>query len=208
MRPPRSLFSIVMVVAMLSGCIQLLPEGEPPPQIYTLTTPDLGSINTQDLPSLSVSSPTTIGALRNDRLAVMKGAQSLSYYRGVRWAEPLPALVRNTLVESLENANLTRQLATTQDGVRQDYELHLMIRQFALTVGSRRDPVAEVRITARLVHVRRRETVAAERFTARSEARRDSADAAMAACDEAASAVLKDVALWTVTAMRQAGEAA
>jgi ABC-type uncharacterized transport system auxiliary subunit len=68
--------------------------------------------------------------------------------------------------------------------------------------------VAEVRITARLVHVRRRETVAAERFTARSEARRDRADAAMAACDEAASAVLKDVALWTVTAMRQAGEAA
>ncbi len=92
------------LVLPLAGCISF--GEEPPAQLMSLSSDArLTASQTrtaQDKQAVSVAIPSTIAALRNQRLAVLTGGTAFAYLPESLWADAPASLFRNVLAETIE----------------------------------------------------------------------------------------------------------
>jgi cholesterol transport system auxiliary component len=137
---------------------------------------------------LVVREPLGPLVLDSQRILVRSGPDTLAYLSDAQWSERLPALVRERLVQTFQNAHLLR--AEPGGDAPPDYSLELEIRHFELDATSRQ---GVVEIAAKIVKTRDGLIVAERSFKSAAPAAGTTGPQATAALNKALSDVMAEI---------------
>lgn len=193
----RGFLSASALLFVLSGCGNLIGPENPPGKIYVLAPRLLPPPTMPAIPrQLSIAGPEASASLATNRIALIRN-DTLDYYADAQWTDPVPQLVRNLLVESIEQSGAMRAVGMDVEGIRADYILQTEIKSFEARYAQENGPpTAVIDITIKLVGTHSGTIVAARKFHHEAAATENSIPAAVAAFDTAASATLADVVRW------------
>ena len=161
-------------LALLSGCITVLPETEPPTHLVRMPTGDRTTPGELDQRVL-IHQPDATGALAGAEIAAIRDG-GLVYINNVRWADAPSRQLQSALVDRLSEATGNGWAATMESGARGEFELHWSIRDLAFDMDAN-EAVCDLRLT--LLAVKTRNVVASDRIrtTAPTTGRSDAARA-------------------------------
>jgi cholesterol transport system auxiliary component len=190
-------FSLFLALLTLGGCSAaniLAPPGEPA-KLYTLSAPQ--SIATGASAAhwqLLIAVPDAPLDLNSVRIAIEPAPGRIDYYADVAWADRPPAMLQDLLLQSFDSSGRIAAVQRQSGALKADFVLTSELLDFQVGSG---DPVAHVRITARLVRTRDKMIVAVKSFDT-SQPAGGSFDGAIAAFDSALKAVLPQIVDWTL----------
>jgi cholesterol transport system auxiliary component len=136
---------------------------------------------------IRIAEPVATLDLDADRILVRDGLM-LELLPGGRWPQQLSSLFRARLVETFQNAGLTRYLAG--DGAVADYELDLDIRAFELDAAMSQ---VHVDVAARIVALASGRVADVQIFTIREPVASTDPAAVVAALDQASATVMERI---------------
>ena len=114
---------------------------------------------------VAVSEPVATAPADSDRIVVRPTPDTRATFQGVQWAERLPHLVQTRLLQSFENAALSRFVSRADGRIVAQYSLNTEIRRFDTDL-SRSEAVVE--ISVKLVEEGAGRIAAAKIFSARA----------------------------------------
>lgn len=141
-----------------------------------------------------VTEPLATAPADSDRIVVRPTPDTRAAFQGAQWAERLTRLVQTRLLESFENAALSRFVSRPDGRIVAQYSLNTEIRRFDMDL-SRGEAVVE--ISARLVEEGVGRIAAAKIFSARLAPAGDDGPAAALALDAALGDVMSQIVVWT-----------
>jgi cholesterol transport system auxiliary component len=197
MREARALFREVSRIAAAAGLALALGAcgGGPPATIVDLTAakpPAARPLRGQ----MRVAQPAASADLNSDRVLVRDTPLTLATLSGVRWPDALPSLLRARLVQSFQNAHLTRFIA--DGGATAEYQLDLDIRAFELEVPT---STVHIDIAVTIVELASGRIAAVDIFTLRAPVASTDPSAVVPALDQAASTVMSCIVAFTAKAL-------
>jgi len=145
--------SALCAVWVLGGCTLLPAPREQ--QTYTLPafTPAVRAA-TPTAWSLRVNTPFTTAPLDSLQVIVQYPNASLASYHGIRWADRVPVLLRDRLVQALSDSRLFTAVISDRNAILPtDVELSLTLRSFQLIHANGRANVT-IRMEAQLIDTR------------------------------------------------------
>jgi cholesterol transport system auxiliary component len=179
--------------AAILAALSVLPGGcSTPRATFDLSAPDTGfKVRIGRRGQVAVAEPTAIPPTGSDRIVVRTSSDAVAYLSGAQWADQLPVLIQNRLIETFGNAHLLN--AVGRPGILADYKLHTDIRRFELDAARRH---AVVEISAQLMEKNDR-IAAGKIFSASAPAAGDDGASVAAALDSALGDVMRQIVLWT-----------
>ena len=159
--------TLAFSLALTSAC-SILPK---PEQIdmYWLPyaqAPLAKSAGTPVTWSLRLDKPIASNALNSQNIAVQPQGNLISNYKGARWSDPAPVLLRNRLLDAFLQDGRIQGLSTDDSNVHADYELGGELLAFQ-TQYQGQQPVVLIQLNARLVRSSDQRVIASRRFEAR-----------------------------------------
>jgi cholesterol transport system auxiliary component len=143
-----------------------------------------------------VAPPRALKALDTTYIAVVDSGPVYSYFPNVAWADTLPNVVQNKLLQTLQNTGRLRGVGLPGDGLLIDYQLQTDIRAFELSIEGANRGVVE--IAARVVNDRNGRTVANNVFRRETLSGSSGVEKAVEAMNQSAEQVFADIAAWTL----------
>jgi len=209
---PRPWVAAVALVAgcLLQGCTGSLLESQvPAPEVYRLGAlaagADTGAPSPAAVPTaslaLTVARPRASQALDTDRIAVVPEPRRFDYYADVRWSEPAPQMLQQSLVAAFEASGRFAGVLAAPARVPSELLLDVEVRHFeavAASPGAR--PEVVVQLQTSLVDMRRAARVASFVSEARVTASDNRRGAIVAAFDQASARVIADVVERSIAA--------
>ena len=190
-------------VLLLSAC-SVLPRAEAPTVYRLPATPAPAAADGVPVDvSLRIDTPQAGAALDGARIVVLPAGDQLTVYKGARWSDRAPVLLRDRLFDAFQADGRTRALSVDDDNLRADYELAGSLRAFQSEYEDGR-PVAVIRYDARLVRAGAQRILATRRFDVRVPAQGKQVPQVVAAFGAAADRLAAEVVPWTLSAARQA----
>jgi cholesterol transport system auxiliary component len=190
-----------LAAALLLGGCQLLNAAEEPTDLYTITPkstfePDMPSVLWQ----LAVEVPNASAYLNTSRIAIAQSPTSSDYYAKTGWTDRAPLMVQTRIVDSFENSHKIIAVARESIGLRANYVLQSDLRNFEAMYFYGKQPIAHVRIVAKLVRMPDRQIIAVGTFERCVRARADKVPKVVEAFDQALGSVMKRLVAWTLRA--------
>lgn len=186
--------------AALSGCSGLLPKVNEPVPLYTLSAvTEFG----RSLPrvdwQLVVGTPVASADLDTTRIALTRSPGVVEYFAKGAWADNAPVLLQTKLIESFEASG---SVAVGRDaaGLRPDFVLQSELRDFQAEYGEGGNPVAHLRLAAKLVRMPDRRIIATATIDQRVPAAGASLAQIVDAFDRAAGEAFQEVVVKVLTA--------
>jgi cholesterol transport system auxiliary component len=196
-------FPLVLAGLLLAACTGIIPGTGEPLKLYTLTPKSTyeGAVPEVDW-QLVIETPIAPAGINTNRIALSHSPITLDYFAGATWTDSAPAMVQTLLVESFENTGRIVAVGRESVGLRADYVLKIELREFQAEYASPdTPPTVHIRIISKLVRMPVREIVASHMTERKAVAAANTLDRVVAALDEALGPVLKDVVVWTLTAV-------
>jgi len=183
---------------LLAGCISVLPENTPS-TVYRLSTPEPSSTLRREAVIVGVQRPLTPRALSGDQIALSQSRGQLVFANGAEWITPVPSLIQDLIVESMDAFEPGLIASRPEDGVRAEFELATELRSFEANylAGEDAAPTVIVRLRARLIRVSDRRLVAVDAVGAQAVAQSNRIGDIVAAFDAASQEAMANVAQWT-----------
>ncbi len=190
--------ALVLPIA-LGGCISVLPKPGKPPVIAQLRGGDI-PINSQKAPfTISIGVPIMARAIGGDRVAVVTENSAIAYVDGLLLSATAPISIQNVILETFDKSQAFKAVARGGTNSRADFELLFDVSRFDVTEPrSRRDGVASINITARLIDTQTRRPLAIRQFSANAGAKRGSVTEPALALEAATQKVSQDILNWTL----------
>lgn len=220
MRRSRRFFFALACAGLAAGCISVLPEAGPAPDVYRLAagggTATIAAVgaDARDVaegPIITVPTPLAARALNTDRLAVVTDGNMISYAAGARWDETAPHVIQEAVITRLEADPRFGAGVRPEDSVVGDYELRLDVRRFEAVYEDGADAAPTIHVVARMRLVRReaRALLGADEIAVAVPASQNRVSAIVAAFETALDRVTAQAADWTHgTAARDPAERA
>jgi cholesterol transport system auxiliary component len=190
--------SVAFAALSLSAC-SLFSEPKEAPQIYSprLTWPppaSTASVNFQ----LLVEAPHASDALDSNRVLVMPTPGVYQIYKGARWRDRAPSLLRSLLVEAFDRSGRILGVGDFATGLRADYTLAWELRDFQ---SEYRDgsPFAVIGVSVKLLDAVSGQVVAGRAFAAEQRSDSVATDAVAKAFEAALNNLLPQVVEWTLS---------
>jgi cholesterol transport system auxiliary component len=188
--------------ALLLGGCELIKAAEEPTDLYTITPK---STFDDGMPSvfwqLAVEVPNASANLNTSRIAIANSPTSSDYYSKTAWTDRAPLMVQTRIVDSFENSHKIVAVARESIGLRANYVLQSDLRNFeAMYYYGKEQPIAHVRIVAKLVRMPDRQIIAVGSFERCVRARADKVPKVVEAFDQALGSVMKQLVAWTLRA--------
>jgi cholesterol transport system auxiliary component len=191
------IFPLLVALALLSGCGNLLAPSGDPAKLYMLHAPAQVTTNApQARWQLLIAAPDAPLDLNNARIAVAPTPDRIDYYANVSWSDRPPAVLQELLLQSFDRSGRIGAVQRQSGGLKADFILTCDIQDFQ--VESSPEPVAHISLTARLVRTRDRAIVASKKFEASTPAG-GNFDGAIAAFDAGLQTVLPQMVDWTLS---------
>jgi len=183
---------------LLSSCISVLPENVPS-TIYRLSTPEPSGELRREAVIVGVQRPLTPRALSGDQIALTQANGELVFVSGARWITPVPRLMQDLIVESMDAFEPGLIAARPEDGVRAEFELVTELRSFEANYvnGPDSPPTVIVRLRVRLIRVHDRRLIAVDALGARATSQSTRIGDIVGAFDAASQEAMGNVSQWT-----------
>lgn len=189
----RSLLGAAIV--LLSAC-SILPESEPL-TIYQMPPPSVDPGASQlNLPILRINTPQAGFAQSGPRMLVNPEGDKLSTYKGARWTDPAPVIVREHLARAFSHRVSPTHISTDEHALHADVHLGSDLRAFQVVYGAA-TPVARIDLDARLINPNSRQVIAAKRFLVEQPLEDVQVPGAVKAFKLAADELARQVMDWT-----------
>ncbi|MBB2496250.1 ABC-type transport auxiliary lipoprotein family protein [Aquipseudomonas ullengensis] len=149
--------------SLLAAC-SLLPKAQPI-DIYLLPPSTLASQASSPrlAQTLSVVRPQASQVLDSTRIAVVPAGSRISSYKGARWGDPAPSLLRDRLLDVLRRDGRFTAVASDEQHLHSDLELRGNLLSFQSEYHDGQVQ-AVIRLDAQLVDSESRHILASRRF--------------------------------------------
>ncbi|WP_225790010.1 ABC-type transport auxiliary lipoprotein family protein [Pseudomonas sp. Marseille-P8916] len=199
----RSLRLLALTASLgLATACSILPQSEPV-DIYRLP---VSQANGNQAPldwSLRLNKPLASEALAGPRIAVIPQGDVISSYKGARWSDPVPLLLRNRLLDGFQRDGRVQRLSADDSNLQADFELVGELQAFQSEYRAGGVEVL-IRYDARLVQGRSQRILASRRFEVRQPLGDSQVPAVGAGFGSASDQLVGQVVAWTIA---QAGQA-
>ncbi|HYQ55573.1 MAG TPA: ABC-type transport auxiliary lipoprotein family protein [Pseudomonas sp.] len=202
MNPSLRLLALTAALSLVSAC-SVLPRGEPV-DLYRLPVNQASRQATPVDWSLRLNKPLASEVLAGPRIAVIPQGDVVSSYKGARWSDPTPLLVRNRLLDGFQRDGRVQRLSADDSNLQADYELvgELQAFQSEYRAGGTLEVV--IRYDARLVQGRSQRILASKRFEVHQPLTDQQVAAVVAGFGAASDQLAGQVINWTVAQGTQA----
>lgn len=151
-------------LSLLSAC-SILPKPEQV-DVYWLPyaqTPIATSPSAPVSWSLKLDKPMASNALNSQNIAVVPEGNLISNYKGARWSDPAPVLLRNRLLDAFLQDGRIQGLSTDDSNLQSDFELGGELLAFQTRYNGK-SPEVLIQYNARLVRSRDQRVIGSKRF--------------------------------------------
>ena len=196
------LLALAAAVSLASAC-SILPQSEPV-DLYRLPVNQPSRVAAPLDWSLRLNKPLASEVLAGPRIAVIPQGDVVSSYKGARWSDAAPVLLRNRLLDGFQRDGQVQRLSADDSNLQADYELAGELQAFQSEY--RPDGAVEVviRYDARLVQGRSQRILASKRFEIRQPLAARQVSAVVAGFGGASDQLVGQVVSWTVAQATQA----
>lgn len=189
----------ILVVLLLSGCSGLLPQQEAL-DVYRLPAHTVADKSTGPALNwqLRVAMPHAPDILEGARIAVVPTDNQISIYKGARWSDDAPRLVRNRLISAFRNDGRVAAVSSDDDSLQVDYVLggNLDAFQSEYPDGDAK-PTAVIDFNAMLINPNHKRILATHHFEFRVPASSTAVADVVIAFGQAADQLSAAVLAWT-----------
>ena len=204
MRPVLFIKPVLIALAALSvsACVSLLPESTPS-AVYRLSSPEARAWTGEGRTVIAIVPPQAPRGLAGDEIAIQMADGHIAYMAASRWIAPAPRILQTLVVDTFNASDSRLAPVLPEDGVRADYELRLDLREFEAVYdqGDGRAPLIRVRLAARLVARDGRRLAGSSVFVGEARASANRVGSIVAAFDQAATQVSRELSDWTAGQM-------
>jgi len=193
---PR-LAALVSTLSLATAC-SILPQSEPV-DIYRLPVSQTARSAAPLDWSLRLNKPLASEALAGPRIAVIPQGDVISSYKGARWSDPTPMLVRNRLLDGFQRDGRVQRLSADDSNLQADYELGGELQAFQSEYRPGGAVEVVIRYDARLVQGRSQRILASKRFEVRQPLGSQQVPAVVAGFGTASDQLARQVIDWTVS---------
>jgi cholesterol transport system auxiliary component len=184
--------------ALLGGCLSVPNESLPPQQYYVLT--DLAQAGATPEPARSdrtlLVSPTATSPFYDTQsLVYSRAAGQRAYYQFAGWTERPGRRFSELLLRRLEARGAFAWVASTTASVRGDRVLNTRLEELYQDTVTKPGRV-QVEVTAEVIDHAERAMIARRRFTQSAVTGGDNAASAVAAFNQAMTALLDELTAW------------
>ncbi|ROL67640.1 ABC-type transport auxiliary lipoprotein family protein [Pseudomonas vranovensis] len=188
--------ALATALSLGSAC-SILPQAEPA-DVYRLPSAQSTRSLTQNATwSLRINKPIASDALNSPRIAVVPQGNLISSYKGARWSDPAPTLLRNRMLDAFQRDGRVQRLSADDSNLQSDYEIAGELQAFQSEYSA--DGLAVViRYDARLVQSRSQRILASQRFEVRQPLSDKQVAAVVSGFGSASDQLMKQLVDWTV----------
>ena len=180
----------------LTAC-SILPDPKPADIIYRLSLAGESVEARPDAEVVRVDRPSASTVFNTASIIVSPDGRRMSQAAQARWAELIPLLVQESLVDALSRSPAVIGVLPSS-GARTDTRVHLTIKNFEAQFdrGEGQAPLAVVRYTATLADASDRSLI--DTFVSRQEVRADAINVSqiVEAMEDANNAAMSEIVAW------------
>ena len=147
--------------------------------------------------SLRLDKPMASAALNSQNIAVVPEGNLISNYKGARWSDPAPVLLRNRLLDAFLQDGRIQGLSTDDTTVQADDELGGELLAFQ-THYNGKSPEVLIQYNARLVRSSDQRVIASKRFEARQPLSNPMVPGVVAGFGQASDTLMPQVVQWVM----------
>lgn len=191
-------FFLAASLSLISAC-SILPKPEVV-DVYRLPDAQTPIATSQSAPvtwSLRLDKPMASNALNSQNIAVIPEGNLVSNYKGARWSDPAPALLRNRLLDAFLQDGRVKALSTDDSNLQSDYELGGELLAFQ-THYNGKEPEVIVQYNARLVRSSDQRIIGSRRFEVRQPLTNPLVPGVVAGFGQATDALMPHVVQWVL----------
>ena len=188
--------SSLLLACLLSAC-SLLPTSEQV-QIYRLPTVTSAHNQAETLNwSLRLMTPHTNQTLDSMRIAVIPEGDLITNYKGIRWSERAPVLLRDRLLDAFQTDGRLQTITSDTSTFNVDVELTSELAAFQ---SEYRNGKPEIRIILdmHLVNSQSQQVVTSHRFDVRQSSKNSDTKSVVQAFGLACDSLSREVVDWTI----------
>ncbi|MBO9548665.1 ABC-type transport auxiliary lipoprotein family protein [Pseudomonas sp.] len=202
MTPSLRLLALATTLSLASAC-SILPQSEPVDTYRLPVNQSSHSASPVDW-SLRLNKPLASEVLAGPRIAVIPQGDVISSYKGARWSDPVPLLVRNRLLDGFQRDGRVQRLSADDSNLQADYELSGELQAFQSEYQPGGKVEVVIRYDARLVQGRSQRILSSRRFEVRQPLADTQVSAVVAGFGAASDQLAGQVVNWTVAQSGQA----
>ena len=188
-----------LFAVMLTGC-SILPKSEPQ-TVYALPETETAdqSVSTSSAQPLSlrVQTPYSNRMLNSSRIVVRPDNSEISVYKGVRWGDPAPVLLRNRLVNAFRTQAAIASVTNDSTHIMSDLELGSDLNRFQVEYKDG-VPTVYIQLDAFLVNPAGSHIIASQRFSVKQPVNGKEVPDVVHTFGEAADRLAVDVVAWVL----------
>jgi cholesterol transport system auxiliary component len=188
--------SSLLLACLLSAC-SLLPTSEQV-QIYRLPTVTSAHNQAETLNwSLRLMTPHTNQTLDSVRIAVIPEGNLITNYKGIRWSERAPVLLRDRLLDAFQTDGRLQTITSDTSTFNVDVELTSELSAFQ---SEYRNGKPEIRIILdmHLVNSQSQQVITSHRFDVRQSSKNSDTKSVVQAFGLACDSLSREVVDWTI----------
>ncbi|EPA96439.1 ABC transporter [Pseudomonas umsongensis] len=193
-----STLALLTSFTLISAC-SILPKPEPF-DLYRLPSAQSSVAPAHATPqrwSLRLNKPQASEALNSPNIAVIPQGDVISSYKGARWSDPAPVLMRNRLLDGFQRDGRVTLLSTDDSNFQADLELGGSLQAFQTEYQGTNAGVI-VRLDALLVRGYDQRILASKRFEVRQPLSDVKVPAVVAGFGQASDQLTTQVVAWAV----------
>lgn len=201
----RRITGWIVVLTMLSGLIMMsgcsvLPKAEPE-VVFTLPEQNVVRPGTAT-PSVSqwslrVLTPYSNRMVNSSRILVLPDGNEISVYKGVRWSDPAPTMLRNRLVNAFRGQAQIGAVSNDSSNLLADIELGGDLNRFQV-VYQEGEPIVDIQFDAFLVNPASSHIIATRRFSVQQPVNGKEVPEVVQAFGKAADRLVVDIVTWVL----------
>lgn len=190
------IISSLLLACLLSAC-SLLPTSEQV-QIYRLPTVTSAHNQAETLNwSLRLMTPHTNQTLDSVRIAVIPEGNLITNYKGIRWSERAPVLLRDRLLDAFQTDGRLQTITSDTSTFNVDVELTSELSAFQ---SEYRNGKPEIRIILdmHLVNSQSQQVITSHRFDVQQSSKNSDTKSVVQAFGLACDSLSREVVDWTI----------
>ncbi|UQB77688.1 membrane integrity-associated transporter subunit PqiC [Pseudomonas shirazica] len=196
MKPSLRLLALAAALSLASAC-SILPQSAPV-DLYRLPVNQPGRTAPALDWSLRLNKPLASEVLAGPRIAVIPQGDVVSSYKGARWSDAVPVLLRNRLLDGFQRDGQVQRLSADDSNLQADYELAGELQAFQTEYLPGGAVEVVIRYDARLIQGRNQRILASKRFEIRQPLADKQVSAVVVGFGKACDQLTGQVVSWTI----------
>lgn len=182
----------LLPLLVLAACISVGKE-RPGRELYVLqAAPAVVSKNRLEA-SVRVMEPEAAPGLDTRRIAVRDTPNHLTYYTGVAWAQPVPQLLQEFMIDMLSQSQAFKNVSSDQDTTFADIIVRMAVHDFEVDITGDA-PIVRMRLSVTMVSGNSREVLRSFSVSRTAKAAANHMPQIMEAFDAAAAEAAAEIA--------------